>query len=218
MSDFLMMRQNMVKGQVEPENVTHPFLLEALFTIPREKFVPHQLARIAYMDKDFPLGKNRFLLRPALLARLLEALNPQPSDKILYIAGGTGYGPTLLSKIGAQIIALDCEETLTQEAERLVNALGLSSIKVVLGPLIEGWKQEALYDKILIEGCVDLIPRNLIAQLKEGGQLITIKDHKTKESAAIKIDKKQRCITERFLFDAFAPRLICFQAQKTFVF
>lgn len=77
MSDFVMMRQNMVKGQIEPENVTNPLLLDAFFTIPREKFVPHQLARISYMDTHFILGKARFLLRPATLARLLEALDPK---------------------------------------------------------------------------------------------------------------------------------------------
>jgi protein-L-isoaspartate(D-aspartate) O-methyltransferase len=218
MSDFIVMRHNMVKGQVQPENVTNSLLIEALFTIPREKFVPHQLSRIAYMDTNFSLGKGRFLLRPATLARLLQALNPQSSDKILYIAGGTGYGPALLNKMVSHITALDCDETLTQEAERLVNELGLSSIEVVLGPLGEGWEAEAPYDKILIEGCVDFIPINLMSQLKDEGQLITIKHYKGKETIAVKIDKKQESVTENFLFDAFVPRLKAFQEQKTFVF
>src|SRR5437762_12426795 len=102
MSDFVMMNQNMVKGQVIPEDVLNPTLLNALSMIPREKFVPRQLARIAYMDTNFPLKKGRCLLRSATLARLLEALDPQPSEKILYIAGGTRYGPALLSKMAAR--------------------------------------------------------------------------------------------------------------------
>ncbi len=208
----------MVKGQIEPENVTHPLLIEALSTIPREKFVPHQLARIAYMDANFPLGKDRFLLRPATLARLLQALDPRPSDKILYIASGTGYGPALLNEMVSHVIALDCEETWTQEAERLVNELELSSIEVVFGPLCEGWETEAPYDKILIEGCVDFVPLKLLSQLREDGQLITIKYHKGKASIAIKIDKKQGGFTEQFLFDAFVPRLKALSAQKAFVF
>lgn len=218
MSDFLMMRQNMVKGQILPENVANPLLINALFSTPREKFVPPQLARIAYMDANFPLNKDRYLLRPAILARLLNALDPKPADKILYIGGGTGYGPALLNQMAAQIIALDCEESLTQEAERLVGELELAALHVVLGPLIEGWENEAPYDKILIEGCVDLIPKELRSQLKEGGQLITIKYHQGKEMIAIKIAKKQGVLTEIFLFDAFAPRLKAFQKQKTFVF
>lgn len=218
MSDFSIMRQNMVKGQVLPENVTNPFLLEAFLTIPRERFVPCQLARIAYMDATFFLNKGRFLLRPAILARLLEALNPQSYDKILYIGGGTGYGPTLLSRMARQIIALDSEEALTQTAERLAHEMKLSSIDVVLGPLIKGWENEAPYDKIFIEGCIDFIPSTLASQLKEGGQLITIKHQEGKERGAVKFDKKQGVFIESYLFDAFAPRLKSFQAQKAFVF
>jgi protein-L-isoaspartate(D-aspartate) O-methyltransferase len=218
MSDFFVMRQNMVKRQVILENVTNPLLIDALFTIPREKFVPSQLARIAYMDTDFFLNKGRFLLRPATLARLLEALNLKSSDKILYIAGGTGYGPALLSQMAHHIIALDSEETLTQTTERLAQELHLSSIESVLGPLEEGWENGAPYDKIFIEGCVDFIPRTLAAQLKEGGQFITIKSLEEKKRIAVKIDKKQGVFTENFLFDAFAPRLKSFQAQKSFIF
>lgn len=218
MSDFFVMRQNMVKGQVIPENVTNPPLIDALFTIPREKFVPSQLARIAYMDGNFFLKKDRVLLRPATLARLLQALNPKSSDKILYIAGGTGYGPALLSQMAHHVIALDSEETLTQAAERLAEELKLSSIQSVLGPLEEGWEHGAPYDKIFIEGCVDFIPRKLASQLKEGGQFITIKSLEGKKRIAVKIDKNQGVFTEFFLFDAFAPRLKPFQAQKPFIF
>jgi protein-L-isoaspartate(D-aspartate) O-methyltransferase len=218
MSDFLMMRKNMVKGQVLPENVVNPLLIDALFTIPREQFVPCQLARIGYMDAHFPLKKDRFLLRPATLARLLEALNPQSSDNILYVGAGTGYGPALLNHLAAHIVALDSEEALTQEAERLVKELNLSSIEVVLGPLIEGWENASPYDKIFIEGCVNFIPIKIASQLQEGGQLITIKQDKRNKRVAAKIEKKQGIFTEIHLFDAFAPRLMSFQEQKTFVF
>jgi protein-L-isoaspartate(D-aspartate) O-methyltransferase len=218
MSDFLIMRQNMVKGQILPENVTHPLLINAFLTLPRENFVPRQFAHIAYMDTNFPLTKGRCLLNPSTLARLLEALDPLPSDKILYVGGGTGYGPALLNQMVSHLIALDSEETLTQEAKRLIDEMRLLNIEVILGPLIEGWEQESPYDKILIEGCVDFIPLNLAAQLKEGGQLVTLKYEKSKGRHAIKIDKKQGVFTETFLFDAFAPRLKPFRTEKTFVF
>lgn len=171
MSDFMLMNQNMVQGQIIPENVVNPRLIDAFLHIPREKFVPRQLARIAYMDANFPLTKGRCLLRPITLARLLQALDPQPLENILYIAGGTGYGPALLSRMSAHVIALDCEETLTQHTEKLVHDLNLPSIEIILGPLREGWEAKAPYDKIFIEGCVDSIPRHLLSQLKEGGEI-----------------------------------------------
>lgn len=216
MSDFLKIRQNMLNGQLIPEYLESPHLIKAFLTLPREKFVPHQLKGIAYMDADFPLKRRRRLLRPAVLGRLLEALNPQETDNILYIAGGTGYGPALLSQTVHKVIALDEEESFTQETERLADELKLSSLEAVLGPLTQGWEAEAPYDKILIEGCVDTIPAKLIGQLREGGQLITLKHDKGQR--AIRITKKQNTSTEIYLFDAFGQRLQAFRSEKTFIF
>jgi protein-L-isoaspartate(D-aspartate) O-methyltransferase len=215
MSDFLKMRKNMVDGQLVPEYVTNASLIEAFRTIPREQFVPHQLKSIAYMDADFPLTKGRSLLRPSILGRLLEALDPQIDDNILYIAGGTGYGPALLGTIAHRVVALDEEEKFTQETERLADELHLPSIMVVLGRLEKGWEEEAPYQKILIEGCVDTIPTKLTAQLKDGGSLITLKHNQ--EDTAIRITKKQDILTENYLFDAFGPRLNAFRSEKIFI-
>ncbi len=218
MSDFAMMRQNMVKRQISPENVTNPFILNAFLNVPREKFVPRQLSHIAYMDSNFPFNFDRFLLRPATLARLLEALNPQPFDTILYIAAGTGYGPAVLSQIGVRVIAVDSEESLTQKAERLVQDLNLSSVEIILGPLAEGWEKEAPYDKVIIEGCVDFIPESLLFQLKEGGVMVTLKYRKDRGINAVKCVKQEGVFTEISLFDAFAPRLKAFRKSKPFIF
>lgn len=218
MSEFTVMRQNMVKGQVLPENVKNPCILKALLAIPREKFVPRQLSHSAYMDANFSLDRRHSLLRPATLARLLEALSPKPSDQILYIAAGTGYGPALLGQIGAHVLALDGDETLTQGAEKRIQDLGLSSVDVVLGPLSEGWEKEAPYDKILIEGCISFIPPHLINQLKERGVLVTLRVTPHNRMEAIKYIKNQGVLSGLSLFDAFGPRLPAFQKRKAFVF
>lgn len=218
MSDFSIMRQNMVKRQIMPENVTHLSILDALLIVPRERFVPRQLSHIAYMDADFPFHVDRFLLRPATLARLLQALNPSRVESILYVGAGTGYGPALLSKIGVQVTTLECEEILTQEAERLAVELHLSLVDIVLGPLAEGWERKAPYDKILIEGCVEMIPEPLIAQLKEGGMIVTVKINKKRGTRAVKYLKKQGNLTEIPLFDAFAQRLKDFRKRPSFIF
>ncbi len=218
MFDFFIMRQNMVKGQILPENVTNPLLIDAFLKIPREKFVPRQLSHIAYMDTNFPFNIGRFLLRPATLAKLLNAVEPKPSDKILYVAAGTGYGPALLSQMVDHVVALDSEDILTQEAERHVEELNLSSINVVLGPLPDGWEKEAPYDKIIIEGCVERIPESLTLQLKERGVITTFKHCNNQGSKAIKYVKMGGVFTEITLFDAFAPRLEAFHGVKEFIF
>lgn len=218
MSDFPLMRENMVKNQVLPENVTHPSVLEALLHIPREQFVPRQFSRSAYMDANFTFSQGRVLLRPATLARLLEALNPKPSDHILYLAAGTGYGPALLGHIGSHVVALDEDEVLTREAENHLQNLGLSTVDVICGPLSEGWEKEAPYDKILIEGCVSFIPTPLINQLKERGILVTLRETLLGRMEAIKYIKNQGVLTGLPLFDAFGSRVRDLQKTKAFVF
>jgi len=218
MSDFAIMRHNMVNGQLLPEGVTRTSVLEAFLTIPREKFVPRQFARIAYMDAPISFHRDRSLLRPATLARLFEALDITPQSRVLYVACGTGYGPAILSHMGAYVVALDAEESLTQEAERLLQELGLLSGKVVLGPLTEGWSAGAPYDIIIIEGCVDVIPPPLIAQLRLGGSLVTFKSCQDTQTKAIRYVRNQGVLTEIPLFDASAPHLKEFQQKERFVF
>jgi len=218
MADFALTRENMVKGQIIPEEVRNPLIINAFLTIPRERFVPRQLARIAYMDSNFPLKKGRVMLRPATLSRLFESINPKKSDNILYIGCATGYGPALLGQLGAHVIALDSEESFTQEAEQLIQDLKFTKIEVVLGPLSEGWDKDAPYDKIVIEGCIDKFPKTLSSQLKEQGEVVTIKYRKDFGTRAIKLVKLKGSLTEIPLFDAFAPRLDAFREKKGFDF
>ncbi len=217
MPNFDVMRQNMVHCQVLPEGVTDPLIIDALLNIPREKFVPRHLASIAYMDANFPIFRGRVLLRPAFLARLFMTCHFTPSDTVLYIACGTGYGPALLGHMGLHVVAVDSEDVLTQEAERLLFDLQLTSVKVILRPLDEGWKKEAPYDKIIIEGTVDFIPDSLVSQLKEGGEIVTLSRNKNHGNYAVKYVKKGKILTEISLFEAYGPHLEAFQESKSFV-
>ncbi len=217
MPNFEAMRHTMVQCQVLPEGVRDPLLIGALLKIPREKFVPHQLASLAYMDANFPIFKGRVLLRPAFLARLLAACNFTSSDKVLYIACGTGYGPALLGHMGLHVIAVDMQDVLTQEAERILSDLQLMSVTVMLSCLDEGWKKEAPYDVMIIEGIVDFIPDALVSQLKEGGEIATLIQDKNHGNNAVKYVKKGKALTEIFLFEAYGPHLEAFKRPKSFV-
>ncbi len=218
MSDFQLMRKNMVYGQVLPSGTINPAIVEALLEAPREPFFPRQLSQIAYMDSDFLLQNNRYLLKSSTLARMLTALDPQKSDLILYVASGMGYGPAILGKLGAHVIALDSDEKMTQEAEKILQDLGLTHIKVVLGDLCDGWKGEKLYDKILVEGCIEFIPDQVVEQLKDRGTVVTFKQPEHSTMKCVKKMKKDGFLTETYLFDAFAPRLSSFKRDKPFIF
>ena len=152
-------------------------------------------------------------MRPATLARLLDACHFLPSHKILYVGCGSGYGPALLTHMGLSGVVLDCDDMFTQGTERLLKELNASSLRVVLGPLEEGWVPDAPYDRIFIEGSVDFLPEGLAIQLKEEGELITL----NRQGQAMKYVKKDR-LYEIYLFEASGPHLPGFKNQGGFDF
>lgn len=215
MPDFHLMRENMVKCQVIPANVTHPELIKALLTVPREKFVPRQFARIAYMDAPLMLGSGRALLKPTAFARLFEAATLLPGDAILYIGEGVGYGPALLGRMGLSVTVIVRKE---EETTLTLEGLNMASVAIVTGNPLKGWVKGGAYDKIFLEGCIEFLPQTLTEQLKEGGEVLCFLSCKRGGCHAVKYVKKGETLTFSPLFDAWAPSLKDFLQQKSFVF
>src|SRR5262249_54069543 len=105
MTDFALARRHMVDGPPRPNRVTNAALLAAVGELPRERFLPEGLRAVAYADDDVPLGNGRFLMEPMVLVRLIQALQPQPEEKVLVVASGRGYGAALLSRLVKSVVA-----------------------------------------------------------------------------------------------------------------
>src|SRR5690348_3225920 len=112
MIDFTQARRMMVDGQVRPSDVTNRELLAAFLAVPRERFVPPDLASVAYLDRDLFIDRKRALLKPMVLARLIQAADVQASDRVLDVACGTGYASAILARLAAGVTALE------EDAER----------------------------------------------------------------------------------------------------
>lgn len=171
--DFVQARSHMVDGQVRPNKVSDPRILDAMRRLPRERFVPSALAQFAYIDEDVPLGRGRFLVEPMVIARLVQMLRAKPGQSALVVAAGTGYGAALLAACGARVTALEEDEALLAIAGAILPAAAPSVI-LVSGPLAAGWPGGTPYDCILIEGAVEEIPAVLGEQLRPGGRLATV--------------------------------------------
>src|ERR1700758_298135 len=105
-------RRRMIDSQLRPCGVNDLALLAAFAEVPREAFVEPSYASLAYVDNDVPAlkGRGRLLLAPATLGRLIEGAGPQPGERILDVAGGSGYGASVLARLGARVVALEPAE------------------------------------------------------------------------------------------------------------
>jgi len=100
-------RQMMVDGQIRTNEVSNPALLDALYAVPRESFVPLSARSVAYVDREIEVGTGRFLLSPMVAAKLIQALDLREGDNVLDIAGGSGYSRAIMERMGAHVTMLE---------------------------------------------------------------------------------------------------------------
>jgi protein-L-isoaspartate(D-aspartate) O-methyltransferase len=217
MFDTATARRHMVDGQIRIADVTNPSLIAAMSALPRELFVPQALAAQAYRDGDVPLGHDRVLLRPMVLAKLIQGADLRAGQRVLDVGCGTGYSSAVLAHMGAAVVALEENADLVCRAQSALAAAGAPQITLVTGPLAQGWVAGAPYDLILVNGAIEIVPDGLGAQLKPSGRLAAVFGRGPAAKAMIYrlVEGK---LAGRPIFDAGAPLLPGFVAPPAFVF
>jgi protein-L-isoaspartate(D-aspartate) O-methyltransferase len=210
-------RRFMVDGQIRTADVTDAALLDAMLTVPREQFLPTSLAPLAYLDADIPIGKGRALLRPMVLAKLIQAARIGPGERVLDIGCATGYSTAILARLGASVIGLEEDPELAEAAKAALLVVGTENSEVVVGTLTGGWPAAAPYDVMLLNGAVETVPKALGGQLKPEGRLIGIGGRPPASKGMIYSIIEGR-VVGRPIFDAAANLLPGFRAPPTFVF
>ena len=217
MFDAATARRLMVEGQVRTADVTDPGLQAAMLTLPRERFVPPALAELAYLDKDLPIAKGRALLKPMVLAKLIQAAQVRSTDHVLDVGCGTGYSSAVLGRVGESVIALEEDAELARQAKQALAATGAGNVEVVVGALTAGWPARAPYDLIMLEGATEIAPDELGRQLKPAGRLVCVGGHAPAAKATV-YHRIEGRLVGRPIFDAAAPVLPGFLAPPAFVF
>jgi len=164
MQDFSLARRAMVDSQLRPEAVTDRGVLAAMASVERERFVPKSARALAYFDRPLPLTRERAMMPPAALGRLLSELAPRAGERALVVGSNSGYSAAILKSIGLEVIALESDERLAASARD-------AGIETITGDLVEGWNKGAPYDLILLDGAVEEIPAQLVKQLTANGRL-----------------------------------------------
>jgi protein-L-isoaspartate(D-aspartate) O-methyltransferase len=219
MTDFALARRNMIEGQLRPNRVTNAALLAAIAELPRERFLPEGLRAVAYADDDVPLGGGRYMMEPMVLARLIQALQPDHEDRALVVGSGCGYGAALLARLVNTVVAVESDDRLAVVAAQAFKALELTNIELMIGRLEDGARELGPYNVVLIEGEVRQIPQTLLDQLAEGGRLATVMAGPPGALGNATLIVKQGGVTSgRPLFDAGTPELPGFAPPSQFTF
>ncbi len=215
-ADFGLARNLMVDGQLRPNKVTDRRILDAMRSLPRERFAPPALASLAYIDQDLPLGAGRVMLKPLVIARLLQLARPRAGETALVVGSGSGYGAAILGACGVHVTALEELPDLVAMARDAL--AGNTAISLVQGSLAEGHAASAPFDLVVIEGAVPAIPESIGRQVAAGGRLVTIIMENGVAGYAALAEPSTVGLRAQAAFDATAPLLPGLQPAKSFIF
>ena len=168
MIDFAAARRTMVDCQVRPSDVTDLRIIAAMLELPRERFVAPENADLAYLDLDVPVtavtgsGQARRLLKPMVLAKMVQAAAVKSGDHVLDVGCASGYSSALLARLAHSVVALEEDPALARLARENLTAVGAGNVVVETGPLTDGWRAASPYDVIFLDGATEVVPERAV--------------------------------------------------------
>ncbi|MEY3552769.1 MAG: hypothetical protein RL735_1117 [Pseudomonadota bacterium] len=158
--------------RLRERGIANVAVLRALETLPRENFVPHRHADLAWRDIALPIPCGQTMPEPYLVARMAESLQIMSRHRILEIGTGNGYSAAILSRLARQVVTVERFRSLALAAETRLAGLGLGNVRVFHGDGLALGDELGSFDRILIQGAVEAVPENIAARLVEGGTIV----------------------------------------------
>jgi protein-L-isoaspartate(D-aspartate) O-methyltransferase len=221
MSDFATARQKMVDGQVRPSDVTDIRIIDAMLAVPREAFVPPNQRAMAYLDLDLDVSEadsaKRYLIKPVVIAKMLQAAEIRDTDNVLVVGCATGYAAAIAAKLAARVTATESDSSMAAKAREVLAKPGFAQVTVEEAPAADGYPAGAPYDVIVLDGATEITPDRLYAQLRNGGRLVGV-FAATRPPRATIVTRSHDDFGHRALFDAVVPVLPGLERLPAFVF
>ena len=152
--------------------VLDPRVLSAMAHVPRHRFVPSALAALAYHDAPLPIGFDKTISQPFMVAVMTDLLAPLPTDTVLEVGTGLGYQTAILARLAGRVWSVEVVEELALEAEARLARLGYPNVEIRVGDGSRGWAEHAPFDKILVAASAEVVPPALVNQLRPGGRMV----------------------------------------------
>lgn len=167
-------RFNMVEQQIRPWEVLDQQVLDLLYVVRREGFVPQAYQALAFSDLEIPIGEGETMLQPKMEARILQEVAPGGTDKVLEVGTGSGYMAALLAHRARHVHSVEISPALKRFGETNLRKAGIVNVTVEQGDAARGWSKHAPYDVIVLTGSTPVLPDAFLAQLAPGGRLFAV--------------------------------------------
>jgi protein-L-isoaspartate(D-aspartate) O-methyltransferase len=165
-------REIMVQRHLLARGIRDPLVLAAMGKVPREAFVPQELAEFAYEDSALPIEAGQTISQPYIVARMIELLELEPTDKVLEVGAGSGYAAAVLSRIADKVYAIERHAELAKLAKERLERLGYDNVEIIWADGTLGLPKQAPFNAILVSAGGPRIPDTLKQQLSVGGRLV----------------------------------------------
>jgi protein-L-isoaspartate(D-aspartate) O-methyltransferase len=172
--DLEQARTNMVEQQIRTWAVLDQDVLDLLYVVPREEFVPPQHRALAFSDMQLPLAEGERMWEPKLEARVLQELDVHKSDRVLEVGTGSGYFTALLAHRAAHVYSVEIKPGLANFGQRNLARHGADNVTLEAGDAARGWERHAPYHVIVLTGSTPVLPRACYEQLEIGGRLFAV--------------------------------------------
>ncbi len=213
-------RFNMVEQQIRTWNVLDAAILDLLFAVKREEFVPVAYRSIAFADLEIPLGSGpgQQMWPPKLEARVVQELVVLPDDEVLEIGTGSGYLAALLAHRAASVTTVEIDSGLAAAARARLAAHNLANVSVEVGDGSRGWHPGQLFDVIVLTGSTPMLPDAFLGQLKPGGRLFAVVGDEPAMHGRLVTKGESGHVVERDLFETVIAPLVNASHPERFVF
>jgi protein-L-isoaspartate(D-aspartate) O-methyltransferase len=167
-------RTNMVEQQIRTWEVLDQDVLDLLYVVPREEFVPEKHRALAFSDMEIPIGEGERMWQPKMEARVLQELSIEKTDRVLEVGTGSGYLTALMSHRAAHVFSVEIKPALAAFGRANLERHGADNLTLEIGDAARGWPSHAPYDVIVLTGSTPLLPKSVLEELAPGGRLFAV--------------------------------------------
>lgn len=204
-SDLTVARERMVAEQLERRSIGNQRVLAAMRAMPREKFIPAELADHAYDDGPLPIGNDQTISQPYMVALMSEVAMLHGTERVLEVGTGSGYQTAILARLAAEVYSVEVIQSLHDRARAMTSAMGLGNLHLRCGDGSEGWPEAAPFDVIMVTAAMPGIVRPLLGQLTPQGRLVAPIGEDELQTL-VRVSRKNGCWREEYFGECrFVP-------------